>query len=68
VSERLDFGVTFDVFQKRFKNYALKSFKRIEDIVILITNLSDPKADFEAQNNPDDLSITEQANPMIIEQ
>jgi len=68
MSEKLNFRVTFDVFQERLKNYVLKSFNQAEDVIILITNLFDSNAEFEAQNKPDYLSTTKQENLMRMEQ
>jgi len=38
LTENLNHGVTFDVFQERVKNYILKNYKYAEDIIVLVTD------------------------------
>jgi len=66
LSEKVEKGVMFDVFQKKLKNYAIKNFNKKEDISILIANLEDPLKDFETNNAPMNLSTTEAANQMEV--
>ena len=55
--------MSFDRFQDRLKNNVLKSFKRAEDVVQLVTNLVNLTATFKDDNMPD---ITEEnRNNMI---
>jgi len=68
MSERLDYGVTFDVFQERLKNHVLKTFKRADDVVIRVTDLTDLNTDFEMKNKPMDSTSSEIKNPIKMEE
>jgi len=43
VTEKLDKGVTFNVFQNQMKNYILKNIKKLEDVVRFVMDLKDSK-------------------------
>ena len=56
ITERLDQGFKLDKFQDALKNYVLKNFRKLENIVEIITDLNDPVTNFDAKNMPDDLT------------
>ena len=62
ITERLDQGVTFENFQDVLKNYVLKNFHKAEDIVEMVTNLKDPRTNFETNHMPEDLTTTEEGS------
>jgi len=45
MSEWLDKGVTFELFQEKLKTYAMKNLKKAEDIIPLIMEIRDPRPD-----------------------
>jgi len=65
LSEKVEKGVTFDVFQKRLENYMLKNLPRAEDITKLITALEDPTERFEELYGPANLTTTKAANVIL---
>jgi len=66
LSEKVEKGLTFDVFQERLKNFVLNTFKKAEDVTKLVTALEDTRVDFETTHGPANLSMVEAANPMLV--
>jgi len=66
LSEKVEKGVTFDVFQERLKNHILKSFQKAKDITSLATELVDLRIEFEAKHGPTNLSTIKAGNMMNI--
>ena len=56
VTEQVDKGVTFEIFQERLRNYVLKSLKNGEDVISVIKNIEDPSATFEVNHAQGDLT------------
>jgi len=66
LTERVDKGTSFEKFQERLKTYALKNFKNAKDVIGLIINMDDPKADFQMKYAPKDLDVTEANNLFVM--
>jgi len=66
LSEKVDKGVTFDVFQERLKNHVIKNFNKAEDVTSLITELTDPMTDFELNNAPANFDAAQASNQMEV--
>ena len=50
--KKVDFKKSFGVFQENLINYTIKGLKNAEDVLMLIQYLLDPKASFDANNEP----------------
>ena len=59
ITERMDQGVTFEMFQDVLNNYVLKNCHKAEDIVEMVTNLKYLCTNFETKHMPKDLTTTE---------
>ena len=66
VTEQVDKGVTFDIFQERLRNYVLKNLENGEDVIPVITKLEDPTTTFEENHAPGDLTEAELASPVKV--
>jgi len=63
LNEKVDMGVTFESFQEKLRNFALKNFKKAEDVITLIVDIQDPKPAFKAIHTPKPLEEKDEESP-----
>ena len=66
VSERVDKGAPFERYQELLKIYVLKNFNRGEDVLPIVTDITDPKTDFETKYMPSDLSDVDEKKTLKV--
>ena len=52
IYEKVELKNYFDVFREKLINYKIKYLKNAEDVLMLIQDLVDTKAYFDAKNEP----------------
>ena len=57
--EKVELKKSFDVFREILIDYAIKYLNNTKDVLVLVQDMWDQKAYFDAKNEPKDLNETE---------